>query len=202
MLIYGLKSYQHPRRYPWLTPRDDHFPGLVIYISLLALAVDVTLWEDCNCEDRDPDLLFAAHDLEQPRSSELFERLRKSASPMVRGLAAELFDFCQRESSNDLPSLEQVLAQLGARPPIEIAADMPDIFNLPALPDRKQRVTPDKRPEKPDVFGPAPVLPAKTTVDNSTTNNIRPNEVSWTRVLLILAGAIVIILILLAIILT
>src|SRR2546430_14233107 len=46
---HGHRNYQHPRRIwgPWM----DTFPGLVIYLSLLALARDPGMWQHYNGEN-------------------------------------------------------------------------------------------------------------------------------------------------------
>ena len=74
----GHKNYQHPERSAEHYDENvDNFPSLVIYLSLLAIASDPGLW-DFHDEDN---LIFTRNDYADPRSSEVFGRLKRSPRP-------------------------------------------------------------------------------------------------------------------------
>ena len=87
----GHKNYQHPLR----TADDydayvDHFPALVVYLSLLAIAADPVLWADFNNEDN---LIFTSARLRRPRrlpplraAAELPRPVRRPADGAPRGV--------------------------------------------------------------------------------------------------------------------
>lgn len=98
----GHPNYQHPARGADFDPRLDRFSAWLIYLSLLALAADPSLWDRFGQgEER---LLFHRTDLEQPQRSLLVDALGASPDPCVRDLSVRLVSFLGR-SPLDIPSL-------------------------------------------------------------------------------------------------
>ena len=101
----GHKNYQHPLRSPHHYDENvDNFPSLVIYLSLLAIAADPSLWEFHN-EDN---LIFTKGDYADPANSELFARLKRSPDEAVIKLAERLEEYCGLPLE-EVPDLETVL---------------------------------------------------------------------------------------------
>ena len=108
----GHKNYQHPLR----TSEDyddyvDNFPTLVIYTSLLAVAAEPELWSFFN----DDNLIFTRDDYAEPKSSEIFGRLKKSPDPAVVNLTSWLEDCCFLPVK-EVPDLETILQDLPPGP--------------------------------------------------------------------------------------
>ena len=114
----GLPSYQHPSRHvsEYISPKDDYFSSLVIYLTLHALAEDPLLWRDYKIENRDKaGLLFGAEDFRSGTPSELFQRLRR-LSPFVSNLALALWNFSRCPSIELLIPLHSVMEVCRASP--------------------------------------------------------------------------------------
>lgn len=111
----GHPNYQHPSFHfpkPRVRPYDhrmDRFSSLVIYLSLVALADDPSLWRRYHDEHK---LIFEAKDFLDPVHSSLFAELRRAANPQVRALASQLAKACTTDPG-DAPSLEQALSRSG-----------------------------------------------------------------------------------------
>ena len=102
----GHRNFQHPLR----TGKDyakyvDNFPALVIYLSLLALAADPSLWRFNN----DDNLILTRADFLDPSNSECFRGLKASQDAAVRHLAGSLEECCSMPV-NEVPDLEEVLS--------------------------------------------------------------------------------------------
>jgi len=70
----GHQHYQHPRRVAQhFDEKLDRFSSLVIYLSLLTLAEQPSLWEEYH----DENLLFMKTDFADPDSSTLFKKIRE-----------------------------------------------------------------------------------------------------------------------------
>ncbi len=68
----GHQHYQHPRRLGnHFDASLDNFSGLVIYLSLIALAARPSLWNEYH----DENLIFSKGDFENPRNSPLFAKV-------------------------------------------------------------------------------------------------------------------------------
>ena len=131
----GHKNYQHPLR----TAGDydayvDHFPALVVYLSLLAIAADPALWADFNNEDN---LIFTSADYADPAASPLFARLRSSPDQSVALLTERLAECCALPVA-DVPDLEEVLRDIplsaapSPAPPAPPATSPPSTATPPA----------------------------------------------------------------------
>ena len=110
----GHINYQHPERIAqgYYEENADAFPGLVIYLSLLALQTDPGLWKDFHNGEN---LIFRADDFKRPGQTAVWRRLKQSADAEVRRLTAELERFCQGPVSA-VPDMEVVLQNLPKSP--------------------------------------------------------------------------------------
>ena len=81
----------------------DAFPALVIYLSLLALAVDNSLWQFHNGRN----LIFTAGDYLSPRETPLWKALDRISNQQIAPLLTALADMCNTPINN-LPPLSQV----------------------------------------------------------------------------------------------
>ncbi len=91
----GHRHYQHPKRSAdHFDAKLDNFSGLVIYLSLLALAEQPDLWKEFH----DENLIFIKSDFENPRSSELLGKI-KAIGGECRRLADALEKACGEDPS-------------------------------------------------------------------------------------------------------
>lgn len=80
----GHPNYQHPgRTKKHYNEKLDNFSSLVIYLSMLAIAEDSSLWKRYNDYDR---IIFTKKDFENPTQSRVIQELLKSPSEKVRRL--------------------------------------------------------------------------------------------------------------------
>ena len=108
--IKGLPDYQHPLRKS-LENRCleiDFFPQLVIYLSILALAEDKSLWKTYSLDETEG-LLFSSTDFQNPDQANIFQSLAKLPSPIPE-LANKLKQICKLEYFKSIPSLDIVLS--------------------------------------------------------------------------------------------
>ncbi len=117
----GHKNYQHPQR----SADDygayvDHFPTLVIYNSLLAVASDPGLWSFYN----DDNLIFTRDDYADPANSQLFNRLKNSPDGTVARLTERLEEFCALPVEQ-VPDLETIMHDLPPSAPTPTATPSP-----------------------------------------------------------------------------
>lgn len=98
----GHRNYQPVNRVwgAWM----DTFPGLVIYLSLLALARDPRQWRQLNTGEN---LLFRDQDYLPPHRTPAWARLTAIGDPQVDQLAAQLRACCRPDwtATGDLESL-------------------------------------------------------------------------------------------------
>ena len=110
----GHMNFQHPLR----TAEDydayvDNFPSLVVYVSLIALASDPSLWDAFFNDDN---LIFTRNDFADPGKSPLFDRLKKSPDRTVAKLAERLEECCALPVEK-VPDLEIIIQGNGQPPP-------------------------------------------------------------------------------------
>ena len=153
----GHKNYQHPERSSEHCDENvDNFPSLVIYLSLLAIAADPGLWDFLD-EDN---LIFTRNDYTDPRSSEVFGRLKKSPDQAVARLAERLEEYCALPLEK-IPDLEEVLQDIPpsavAPPPAasQAAAQAPPPSMAPAAAGSSSRQTPRARQPTPAPSAPS-----------------------------------------------
>ncbi|HYN88671.1 MAG TPA: zinc ribbon domain-containing protein [Ardenticatenaceae bacterium] len=154
----GHPNYQHAERIRngFYEENVDGFAALVIYLSLLAVRADPTLWSFNNGEN----LIFLANDYKQPGQTPIWSRLHASPDPEVRRLTADLERFARGPVAN-VPKLEAVLQGISPAPlPQPVASPLAVPAPLPA-PAPVSRPAPTSRP------GPAS-RPATTPRPGST----------------------------------
>ena len=94
----GIPAYQHPdlskNQKPHYARNADSFSALVIYVSILALRADRSLWKTFH-RPVESNLIFTEHDFKNPGATPLWEKLRVSRDRRVSALASRLSNFCQ-----------------------------------------------------------------------------------------------------------
>ncbi len=111
----GHPNYQHPgRERLQFGPRLDNFSGWTVYVSLVALAVDPSLWQRSNAGD--DCLLFRAGDFAAPSASVVFKTLRESADDRLRSLADVFAGLLTIEPHLVPPVDEPILSTVAAIP--------------------------------------------------------------------------------------
>lgn len=87
----GYSGYQHPQRTylsnPKSSEKDDYFAELVIYLSLLSIAEDLSLWD--IAKDDDYALLLTNNDFTDIQHSDTFNTIKT----VWRRISSTLFDF-------------------------------------------------------------------------------------------------------------
>lgn len=103
----GHPNYQHPERLRsgYYEANTDAFAAQVIYLSLLALEVEPSLWSDFNNAEN---LLFTAKDFGNPSRTKIWSRLLLSPNTEVRRLTAKLDEACRAPIAT-IASLESLL---------------------------------------------------------------------------------------------
>ncbi len=100
----GHSNYQHPSRKAEDFRADiDRFSAWVIYISLVALSIDPSLWEQNNGGDEC--LLLRQEDFEKPESSKFLESLIKHKNARLKSLGIKFQQLCKTPLS-EIPPLE------------------------------------------------------------------------------------------------
>lgn len=113
----GFRNYAHPfRKKNHYGNNLDNFPAFVIYLSLLALADDPSLWQFHTEEN----LILTYNDFVKPKDSACMARLQDSKESKVRKYADYLINLCSA-SLKDIPSLESIIEGVIPEPSEEIA---------------------------------------------------------------------------------
>ncbi|MDQ3816979.1 MAG: hypothetical protein M3362_04720 [Acidobacteriota bacterium] len=100
----GHRNYQHPQRTEFdFGPTIDNFAAWVIYVSLLALSFDPSLWD--RVKGGDEYLLFRRDDFEEPFASETLKLLSNHPDQRLDTLAA-FFQSLLYISPSQLPALD------------------------------------------------------------------------------------------------
>lgn len=108
----GHRNYQHPRRTESdFGPYLDNFSAWVVYVSLIALAVDPGLWKQFRGGDEC--LLFRRRDFEQPQASDVLRALEKHHDERIR-LAIALFKPLLYLDHRNVPPLDEQIAPPGS----------------------------------------------------------------------------------------
>jgi hypothetical protein len=103
----GIPDFQHPGRPGYYAPNMDAFPALVIYLSLLALESDRSLWQRYHSGEN---LIFSASDYAAPQGTRIWQDLAGNRDPGVRRLTAALADMCDAHIDS-LPPLSQIVGR-------------------------------------------------------------------------------------------
>lgn len=105
----GKPNFQHPERLAngHYGPNSDSFPGLVIYLSLKAVAAQPELWDRYH---KDESLLLEQRDFEKPGRTAIWSDLRSVPNKEVQTLTDTLADWCQRPVT-DLPLVPSILGE-------------------------------------------------------------------------------------------
>ncbi|HEY3852909.1 MAG TPA: hypothetical protein VGO67_00785 [Verrucomicrobiae bacterium] len=85
-VAYGIPSWQHPLKKTdesHFNERLDRFPALAMYLCLLALSDNPSLFNPQAVGENE--LLFTKDDLLDPNGSRIFRHLSNSANPEIRG---------------------------------------------------------------------------------------------------------------------
>lgn len=103
--IKGLQGYQHEARWnnQYATPKADYFSELVIYLSILALAHDFSLWTDLKLADTET-MIFSTDDIKSKGTTPIFRRLKQNKELLP--LVDKLCEFMSCQSIDDLLPLE------------------------------------------------------------------------------------------------
>jgi hypothetical protein len=107
----GAQHFQHPRRSGHYARDMDAFPTLVVFLSLLALHDNPSLWDRFYT---DKNLVFHDTDFQAPGRTPIWAALKASQDLRVRALTAALADMCKRPVDG-LPSLPQVAQRAGVQ---------------------------------------------------------------------------------------
>ncbi|MBZ0234752.1 MAG: PEGA domain-containing protein [Deltaproteobacteria bacterium] len=99
----GHENYQHPHRESEFGPGLDNFSAWVVFVSLLAVAYEPTLWR--NHRGGDECILFRKTDFANPDRSQLLAALLASREQRVRSLAS-LFRTLLYLPPQQVPSLD------------------------------------------------------------------------------------------------
>jgi hypothetical protein len=100
----GHRNYQHPQRTEFdFDSTIDNFAAWVIYVSLLALSIDPSLWDRVQAGDEH--LLFRREDFEEPYTSEALTLLSRHADQRLDTLAS-FFQSLLYSSPTQLPPLD------------------------------------------------------------------------------------------------
>ncbi len=101
----GNVNFQHPQRENYYGLNMDSFPALVIYLSMLALSREKSLWQFNNREN----LIFKPEDYHSPQKTRVWKELGKTGDSEVKSLAGLLAEMCAAPIAS-LPPLSQLLA--------------------------------------------------------------------------------------------
>ena len=108
----GHRNYQHPERRDFdFGPDIDRFSIWVIVLSIIALTIDPTLWEELN--GGDDALLFRADDFKNPPSSKAFAVLRSRKNQNLDRIVEQLESLCYSDTSA-LPTIYRSVFDLTA----------------------------------------------------------------------------------------
>lgn len=107
-IVKGYESYQHPCRNAnkYMGPKVDYFSELILYISILAIRENPSLWTEYNVLDNDGAMLFAKTDFLNINESRLFKELG-SASKQIKTLLDVLVDYLKQKDILNLKPFDE-----------------------------------------------------------------------------------------------
>lgn len=108
-VIKGLPGYQPPSRKSLKTRclAIDFFPQLIVYVCILALSEDPSLWQKYQL-DQAEHLLFSKTDFIKLDQARIFQDLKRLPQPIPR-LTEQIQQLCRFEHIQAMPSLEEVI---------------------------------------------------------------------------------------------
>lgn len=110
-LVTGLKGYQHPSRLnskSLTSLKADYFSELIIYLSIIAIAENPSLWKDYDVENTEV-LLFDETDFTDITQSKIYDSLVSLNSDKINGLLGILIEYLNKNSYLHLEPLEAYL---------------------------------------------------------------------------------------------
>lgn len=113
----GYSGYQHPLRnhlsFPISSEKDDYFAELIIYLSVKALAEDMSLWKIVESND-DLSMLFTMDDYTDIQHSKTFHRV-KLLNDEIAVLCHILEDYLKVLNLSELCSFDIILDRLNVK---------------------------------------------------------------------------------------
>lgn len=110
-LVTGLKGFQHPSRLKYAhiaSLKADYFSELIIYLSIIAIAYNPSLWETYNIKESDV-LLFENDDFEDIKKSSIYKDLSNHNIQEINNLLDILTEYLNEPSYLDLKPIETYL---------------------------------------------------------------------------------------------
>lgn len=110
----GMSAYQHPCRKKGqviATAKDDYFSERIIYLSLLALAEDPSLWNELKDDEGEKDeysLLLTDKDIENFTNCSLYSTFSKMSNPRIAVLLDEISNALLIGNVNNLVPIEEL----------------------------------------------------------------------------------------------
>lgn len=150
----GHRNYQ-PTGRPW-GPWMDTFPGLVIYLSLLALARDPKQWEQLNDGEN---LLFGQQDFAPPHQTRAWWQVAQLQDPRIDQMAARLRACCTPtwSAAGDLETLLRAPTPWWTRVGTPLGPPPPDAAPSPRRAPRRPAPRPRSATSHPSA--PLPLVP-------------------------------------------
>ena len=111
----GMSAYQHPCRKKGqviASARDDFFSERIIYLSLLALAEEPSLWNTLKDDEGEKDeysLLLTDKDIENFTNCSLYSTFSRMKNPRILVLLKDLTDSLQAGGITNLIPIEELL---------------------------------------------------------------------------------------------
>ncbi|MDR3246196.1 MAG: hypothetical protein LBT50_07165 [Prevotellaceae bacterium] len=141
--IAGLHGFQHPSRRTDTkpSPKADYFSELVIYITLMTVIEKPDIWFKYDCDKDSNDLIFKAEDFDDISKSTAYNEVCAISEDMTK-LVVNLKKACQKTHFEELSPLENVLSDLGVRPPgdidfSELLTTITETKTLPKMPKQE-----------------------------------------------------------------
>ena len=116
----GHKNYQHPKRSAKdFGPHLDNFSTWCIYLSLMALGSEPSLWKLLDAGEEN--LLFKKQDLESPTNSKTFRILEDLADEKIKIIAE---NFRKTLNSSDLKLVPHLSTTFSVKPNGEVTSNI------------------------------------------------------------------------------
>lgn len=162
----GHRNYQSPMRgQSEFGPDVDRFSAWVIYLALVAIAADPSIWQQLHEPDGEY-LLLSEDDFKNPAASIRFLMLLSSAVPEIRDLAAQVRDLATSPTSKlkALSSARITVSSTASIPPVPFGSPAASTAQTPqgsrgALPSWMAGRIPPPSAQSPVIFnGRRPLL--------------------------------------------